>query len=78
MNRHVRIAHKKVKIAECDLCKVQFNTEDSKKRHMKAKHDGINFNCKKCVKEFVYKASLGKHVKNYHVDWIDWMDYYKE
>ena len=78
MNRHVRIAHDKIKIAVCDLCNKQFNTEDSKKRHVKAEHEGVNFDCLKCEKKFKFKASLGKHVKKYHVDWIDWMEYYKE
>ena len=66
LNRHSRIVHDKIKIAKCDLCLQEFNTECSKKRHIESVHEGKIYGCDKCEKEFSYSASLLKHKKNYH------------
>ena len=66
LNRHSRIVHDKIKIAKCELCLQEFNTECSKKRHIESVHEGKIYSCDKCEKEFSYSASLLKHKKNHH------------
>ena len=66
LNRHIRTIHEKIKIAKCDHCSQAFNTEWSKKRHIKSVHEGKIYDCNECEKEFSYPASLFKHKKKHH------------
>ena len=60
MKRHIKTVHEKIKIAKCDLCSKEFNTELSKKRHVQSVHEGKIYGCDNCEKEFRYPASLLK------------------
>ncbi|KAM0681454.1 hypothetical protein GINT2_000656 [Glugoides intestinalis] len=59
-------ARKQTKISVCTFCKSEFIGKKNMIAHIRAKHEKIRFNCKKCSKSFSYNCSLKKHYEKVH------------
>lgn len=52
------------KVFKCDDCSKVFALRILLKRHIDAKHRKVPFHCRLCKREFRYKRSLNRHMKN--------------
>lgn len=67
LSLHKDLMHRNIKNdLECKLCKTQFSTLESYRRHSKAIHGERRYHCNDCPKSFKLKGGLLMHAKMMH------------
>lgn len=51
---------------KCSFCNKVYVTSANRRRHEVTSHisKGVKYNCEKCKKEYIYRDSLTRHIKN--------------
>ena len=65
-NDHVSGVHEGIKNHICSHCGAAYGSLNGLEFHIKAKHEGISYNCEKCDKSFHAKHYLMHHIKTVH------------
>lgn len=57
----------KKKLFVCEVCTKEYNSENSRRRHIRSVHSKLDISCNKCEKIFKRKDSLKKHMDKKHL-----------
>ena len=66
MEKHVKAKHLGEKNFKCDKCHKAFAGNSARYHHNKKVHEGVEFHCQICGKNFAYKKGLQRHKVNVH------------
>jgi len=50
----------------CDKCDMRFDCNSARYHHILKIHEGVEFRCHFCGKDFAYKKGLRRHIRNVH------------
>jgi len=66
MEEHVKAKHLGEKNFKCDKCDMAFGCNSERYHHNLKVHEGVEFRCHICGKDFAYKKGLRRHIRNVH------------
>jgi len=66
MEEHVKAKHLGEKNFKCDKCDMAFGCNSERYHHNLKIHEGVEFRCHICGKDFAYKKGLRRHIRNVH------------
>lgn len=61
LHYHKRQVHSEERPFACDFCPMTFKISSNFHRHVRAQHEGLRFECRKCSAEFVTKQNRDHH-----------------
>jgi len=66
MEEHVKAKHLGEKNFKCEKCDMRFSCNAMRYHHNQKVHEGVEFRCHICGKDFSFKKGLRRHIKNVH------------